>query len=149
MAIKHLAGVCIILSQSHTIYENGKGGGTMKKSYVSYIILGRHIRAARKRQHLTQEQVAEMMKVSVAHYGRLERGEREISLDRLGEVSIILKSPIEELLSGCVSAAGIIAQSARDSTFAVQMERYSQCCTEETLARMLRICDVLAAEDMV
>ena len=43
---------------------------------VSYKIIGRHIRAARKASNLTQEQVAEAMKFSVAHYGRLERGER-------------------------------------------------------------------------
>ena len=39
---------------------------------VSYKIIGRHIRAARKASNLTQEQVAEAMKFSVAHYGRLE-----------------------------------------------------------------------------
>ena len=120
----------------------------MEKSYISYKIIGRHIRTARKRLHLTQESIAEMMHITVAHYGRLERGEREISLDRLAEVSVLLKTPIEQLLTGSIPLAeNIIAENEPELTFQNQMSCYTKYCREETLQRMLRICEVLARED--
>ena len=121
----------------------------MEKSYISYKIIGRHIRTARKHLHLTQESMAEMMHITVAHYGRLERGECEISLDRLAEVSVLLKTPIEQLLIGSVPVSdNIIAENEQELIFQNQMSRYPRYCREETLQRMLRVCDVLASEDV-
>lgn len=115
---------------------------------VSYKIIGRHIRAARRASNLTQEQVAEAMKFSVAHYGRLERGEREINMARLAQLSVLLKTPIERLVEGCVpDAPAIISENLSDNSFLKQMAHYAQFCQEETLQRMLKVCAVLADED--
>ena len=115
---------------------------------VSYKIIGRHIRAARKVNNLTQEQVAEAMKISVAHYGRLERGEREINLERLSEISVLLITPIEYFVEGSVpNAPTIIDEKIQKNTFLNQMAQFAQFCQEDTLQRMLRICGVLADED--
>ena len=43
---------------------------------VSYKTIGQNIRAARKAAGLTQEQIAEQLRMSQLHFGRLERGER-------------------------------------------------------------------------
>lgn len=115
---------------------------------VSYKIIGRHIRAARKACGLTQEQVAEEMKFSVAHYGRLERGEREINMERLAELSVLLNTPIERLVEGCVSdAPTIISEKLQDDPFLNQMAQYARFCKEETLQRMLKVCSALAEDD--
>lgn len=115
---------------------------------VSYKIIGRHIRAARKASNLTQEQVAEAMKFSVAHYGRLERGEREINIERLAQLSILLNTPIECLVEGCVpEAPSMIAEKLQENPFLSQMAQYEQFCHEETLQRMLKVCAALADED--
>lgn len=115
---------------------------------VSYKIIGRHIRAARKASNLTQEQVAEALKFSVAHYGRLERGEREINMDRLAQLSVLLNTPIERLVEGCVpDAPTIISETLQGNPFLSQMAYYAQFCQEETLQRMLKVCGVLADED--
>ena len=115
---------------------------------VSYKIIGRHIRAARKANNLTQEQVAEAMKISVAHYGRLERGEREINLERLAELSVLLNMPIERCVERSVSdAPPIIAENLQESPFLKQIAQYAQFCREETLQRILKVCSVLADED--
>ena len=42
---------------------------------VSYKTIGRNIRRVRVAAHLTQEQMAEKLKMSQLHFGRLERGE--------------------------------------------------------------------------
>jgi len=115
---------------------------------ISYKIIGRHIHAARKQRKLTQEQVAEMMKVTVAHYGRLERGERYINLERLAQISILLGVPLSQLLDGCLPEnEAIIAENTPQEIFLSHMSRYTQFCREETLIRMLRVCDVLSEED--
>lgn len=115
---------------------------------VSFKIIGRHIRAARKRRNLTQEQMAEAMDISVAHYGRLERGEREINMERLAEISVRLGVPIEKLVGGCVPDVSALPEDENnESQFIGQMKRYAQVCSAETLQRMLRICSVLAEED--
>ena len=115
---------------------------------VSYKIIGRHIRAARRASNLTQEQVTEAMKFSVAHYGRLERGEREINMERLAQLSVLLNTPIERLVEGCVPGAPtIISEKIQENPFLNRMAHYARFCKEETLQRMLKVCSALADED--
>lgn len=117
---------------------------------ISYKIIGRHIQAARKQHKFTQEYMAEKLKMSVAHYGRLERGERQINLERLAQISVLLGVPMAQLLEGCLPESdSIIAENEVEKTFLNQMARYPRFCREETLNRMLRVCDVLASEDNV
>lgn len=115
---------------------------------VSYKTIGRHIRSARRARNMTQEQVAEAMKFSVAHYGRLERGEREINVERLAQLSILLHTPIEHLIAGCViDAPDDIVDARIEDVFINEMARFKKYCKEETLQRMLRVCCALAEED--
>lgn len=145
MATAHVIGCCQKSSLFGKILYRQRGGDAMA---VSYKIIGRHIRAARKVNNLTQEQVAEAMKISVAHYGRLERGEREINLERLSEISVLLNTPIEYFVEGSVpNAPTIIDEKIQKNTFLNQMAQFAQFCQEDTLQRMLRICGVLADED--
>lgn len=69
---------------------------------IDYIMLGQHIRDARKAKGITQDQLAERLDVSLSHVGKIERGERFINLDRLAEVSVVLGGAIEDLIAGCV-----------------------------------------------
>lgn len=115
---------------------------------ISYKIIGRHIRTARKQHKFTQECVAENLKMSVAHYGRLERGERQINLERLAQISVLLGVSMVQLLEGCLPESdSIIAENPPEKPFLSKMSRYPHYCREETLDRMLRVCDVLASED--
>ena len=89
-----------------------------------------------------------MMKVTLAHYGRLERGERYINLERLAQVSALLGVPLAQLLEGCVPEnETIIPENPPQDTFLSYMARYPQFCREETLERMIRVCDALSEED--
>ena len=69
---------------------------------VSYKTIGQNIRAARKEASLTQEQIAERLKMSQLHFGRLERGERPASLEQLAQIAHELRVPLATLLNGCV-----------------------------------------------
>ena len=50
---------------------------------ISYKVIGRHIRDARKSAGLTQEAAANQLGLSPEHYGKVERGERTVNLERM------------------------------------------------------------------
>lgn len=115
---------------------------------ISYKIIGKHLKAARKAKGFTQEQTAEKMGFSTVHYGRLERGERHVNLPVLAKLSELFCVPLDQLLVGCVlDAQPIISENSPEAIFLEQMNRYAQRCSEETLERMLRVCEALAAEE--
>lgn len=67
---------------------------------VSLKVLGKHVRSARRRLKLNQEQVAEMSGVSLSYYGKLERGELQPALDRLALICDVLQVPLTDVLKG-------------------------------------------------
>ncbi|HIU15657.1 MAG TPA: helix-turn-helix transcriptional regulator [Candidatus Ventricola intestinavium] len=54
---------------------------------ISYSIIGRNIRNARRQARLTQEALSEHLGISLLHMGRLERGERPCSLNMLVRIA--------------------------------------------------------------
>ena len=78
---------------------------------IEYKVIGRHIRAARTNKQMTQEAVAEAIDMSCAHFGKVERGERPINLQRLAQLSALLEIPLEALVEGAVVADGGVSAS--------------------------------------
>ena len=68
---------------------------------VSFKAIGRNIRAARTALDITQEEAADRLKISQLHFGRLERGERPISLEMLAQIASVLDVSLSALLNGC------------------------------------------------
>ena len=48
--------------------------------------IGRKLREAREKQHLTQVEVAEKADISTYHYAQIERGEANASIDTLENI---------------------------------------------------------------
>jgi len=67
---------------------------------IDYQQIGQRIKKIRKEKHMTQEQLAERMSVSVGYISQLERGVTKISLDTLAEISTILNCEPSFFLSG-------------------------------------------------
>ncbi len=59
--------------------------------------LGKRLRAYRKLKNLTQQELAELLGISIAIVGGIERGTREPSKDVLGKISLVLGVTEEEL----------------------------------------------------
>lgn len=57
---------------------------------LDYNIIGQRIKKARQNKHLTQEDLAEKLDVSVAFLSRIERGSSHINLKRLNQICDIL-----------------------------------------------------------
>ena len=67
---------------------------------IDYTIIGQRLKRARKEKHLTQENLAEKMDVSIAFLSRIERGSSHINLKRLSEMCEILGVSEGEILNG-------------------------------------------------
>ena len=115
---------------------------------ISYNTIGRNIRAARQRAGLTQEALAEKLRISHLHFGRLERGERPISLELLARMAQALDVNIGSLLIGCVVGGGS-AELMDDDTrsFAESVADLSAGCTPRTRRLMLSVCRLIAESD--
>ncbi len=115
---------------------------------VSYKTIGQNIRAARKEASLTQEQIAEKLKMSQLHFGRLERGERPASLEQLAQVALVLQVPLASLLNGCVIEEDFASQpddSAQATGQAVA--RLASGCSPKARRLMLALCQAVAQSD--
>jgi len=60
--------------------------------------LGRNIRAERVRQGYTQETFAELLDLHPSYVGKIERGEQNMTLGKILEISVKLNIHINELL---------------------------------------------------
>lgn len=57
---------------------------------MDYVRLGKLARTRREELNLTQEKVAEMMDISLAFYGHIERGTRVLSVETLYRLCAVL-----------------------------------------------------------
>lgn len=117
---------------------------------IEYKVIGRHIRAARTNKQMTQEAVAEAIDMSCAHFGKVERGERPINLQRLAQLSALLEIPLEALVEGAVVADGSVSSHGNlpdRSRFMDAVENIAKGCSESSLRLMLRLCTAVAEED--
>ncbi|MBD2751364.1 helix-turn-helix domain-containing protein [Spirosoma validum] len=60
--------------------------------------LGEKIRVLRTVKGYSQEVMAELLKLSVTGYGKIERGETEVTVARIGQIAIILDLKVEDIL---------------------------------------------------
>ncbi|MEK7525879.1 MAG: helix-turn-helix transcriptional regulator [Patescibacteria group bacterium] len=67
--------------------------------YKININFGKKVKKFRKFQNLSQEQMAEQLKVSRNHIGRIERGEVNINLVLAQKIGRLLKTQASDLIS--------------------------------------------------
>lgn len=63
-----------------------------------YKLLGQRIRLERFKNNWTQEKLAEMVDISSAYMGQIERGERSVPLDTLLKIAVALNVSFDYLL---------------------------------------------------
>lgn len=97
--------------------------------------MGERMKKQRKLLHMTQEQLAEKLNISVKHYGGVERGNAGLSLENLVEVSDILGINLDYLIKGEENPEEIIPNRIK--------EIYLNCSTD----RRQRIIELLEVID--
>lgn len=115
---------------------------------VSYKTIGSNIRGARKHAGLTQEQAAEILKMSPLHFGRLERGERPASLEQLAHIAQSLRVPLSSLLNGCVMEEDFSVRPD-DSARAIgdSVAHLASGCSPKARRLMRTLCQAIAEND--
>ena len=117
---------------------------------VSYKTIGLNIRQARKEAGYTQEQIAEKLKMSQLHFGRLERGERPASLEQIAQIALTLNVSLASLLNGCVIGEDFAAPpDSSAQTLGRSIANLANGCTVKARKLMFALCqDVAASEKM-
>ena len=69
---------------------------------IDFKLIGQRIKDARAKKGYSQQKLAEQIDVAVAYLSRIERAGTPINLNRLGQISLILDVPLEELVTGIV-----------------------------------------------
>jgi len=69
---------------------------------MDYTVVGARIREERRKQNLTQEQLADKVSVTYSYIGQVERGQRGISLETLINVSNCLGVTVDYLLANYI-----------------------------------------------
>ena len=67
---------------------------------MDYVDMGRRVRILRKRQHMTQEELAEKVDLSASYLGHIERGTSAASLETLVKLCEVLNTEPGYLLEG-------------------------------------------------
>jgi len=63
----------------------------IKKNEKARILLGDKLRKAREKAGFTQSQVAKVAEINVSYYAQIERGEVNLSVDKLQSIIKVLK----------------------------------------------------------
>lgn len=71
---------------------------------MDFELLGKRIKSERVKLHLTQEKLAEAVDISTAYLGQIERGERNVTLDKLIPIANRLGVTIDFLLSDYINS---------------------------------------------
>ena len=74
-----------------------------------YKYIGRQIQRYRKRNGLTQEQLAEIADISASFMGHIERGTRKLSVDTLHRIANALNCSADDLMGGLASKQNFTA----------------------------------------
>ena len=70
----------------------------MEFSEANAIRFGKKIRKLRELKNMTQEYVAKRIEMSISGYGKIERGESNLSLNKMEKISKIIGFDIEEIV---------------------------------------------------
>ncbi len=115
---------------------------------ISFKAIGRNIRTARMDLNLTQEDVAERLKISQLHFGRLERGDRPISLEMLALIANILETPLSSLLNGCVIDDHFdLKPTGAPESLGHSIAVVANGCSPQAQRLMLELCKIVAQND--
>lgn len=115
---------------------------------VSYKTIGLNIREARKEAGLTQEQIAEKLKMSQLHFGRLERGERPASLEQIAQIALTLDVSLSSLLNGCVIEENFVSPPDDSAqSLGKSIAKLASGCTPKARKLMFSLCQTVAASE--
>ncbi|MDL4841799.1 helix-turn-helix domain-containing protein [Aquibacillus rhizosphaerae] len=99
-------------------------------------VIGERLRAFRKKQGLSQEELAHLASIHPTYIGQLERGEKNVTIDTLEKITKALHISLEELFRFSP------LNNQHDDTIN-QLQKHILNISEQDRKRLLTIIDVL------
>ena len=115
---------------------------------VSYKTIGRNIRHARISAGFTQQEAANLLHLSALHWGRIERGERPVSLERLALIAKVMNVKVSTLLCGCIPEDSF-DQTTSEKSIALgnAVAKMAANCSDKTIQLLFDICKLMVEAD--
>lgn len=111
---------------------------------VLYEALSRNIKTARKKAKHTQEHTAELLGMSTMNYGRLERGQRKVSLEQLSKMAEVFGCSVFHLLDGAFPVEiSTIFDERSPSIFSEKVTAIMADCSTEEQELIYEICRLI------
>lgn len=114
---------------------------------ISYKAIGRNIRSARKSAGFTQQKAAERLGISTLHYGRLERGERAISLSQASDIALLFHIPLLNLLDGMAQGIALTPTTIDSRRIGMIIDFLAAGCSDNARTMMIDVCTLIAQHD--
>jgi transcriptional regulator with XRE-family HTH domain len=107
--------------------------------------IGERIRMVRLAKKLSQENVAEMLGLTVTSYGKIEQGKSDISISRLQDIAKTLDIDMGEILRSTSGSVFISCTGTYqgNGTVTVQSQQDEITIIKSTLAEILRRLEAL------
>lgn len=109
------------------------------KFLIDYKAIGRKIKQKRVEQDMTQQEMAKVLKVSIAYISRLERGQTQVNLKRLLQISIILGVPAGYFLDETVEE--------QENYLKTEFDVMLQKCTTEQKKFIYKIIELIIKDN--
>lgn len=103
---------------------------------IDYRVIGQRIKRRRKAIHKTQDNLAEVLSVSVGYISQIERGVTKPNLDTLARIAVCLECDLCELLTGVTAA--------QDSYLQWELQDICVSMTDAQRSMLLEIAQVIA-----
>lgn len=78
----------------------------MDKKQIDYVALGKRIRDYRKKQNITQEEMANAIEKTVQHVSNIERANTKVSLPTLTDIANFLNVSLNDLMCDSLNNSG-------------------------------------------
>lgn len=112
------------------------------ESSLNYQLIGKRLRAIRKKRGYTQERLAEMADISPQHCSGIETGGAKVSLPALVQLCKALDATVDEVLYDSVPAAakpGLMREVEAVFSDATPDETYLMLAQAKSLKEVLRM----------
>lgn len=117
---------------------------------LNYKLVGERLRAIRKKQGLTQEQLAEMAGISPQHCSGIETGSAKVSLPTLVQICNALGTSMDVVLCHSISAAtkpGLMREVETVFADASADEMFLMLAQAKSIKEAVRVKGLLTAKE--
>ena len=117
-----------------------------------YKCVGENVRSARKKAHVTQAKLAEVLNVSTSHFSGMERGYKKFTIAHIVTIARYLKIPASALLAGLTNeVSDVETHESEMLSLPAQQAAHDFCrlvqnCSQEEIESILEICSIVVEQ---